>query len=170
LLARTVAAALGADLVLDMHRRGAGLDERARGARHVEGARAEPGVDVDEQRQVADLGDAPDVSQHVVEIGDAEVGHAERAGGDAGPGKIGGAVADALRHHGVIGADRADDLQGSFLGQRPPEPRSGVHSRCLTLSRSSWSSFRVASILLRLNSEISMPLTIEYLPPCVVTG
>jgi len=32
-----------------MHRRGAGLDERARGARNVEGAGAEPGVDVDEQ-------------------------------------------------------------------------------------------------------------------------
>src|SRR5206468_10642597 len=38
LLAGTVAAALGAGLVLEMHRRGAGLDERARGARHVEGA------------------------------------------------------------------------------------------------------------------------------------
>src|SRR2546422_5398986 len=123
-----------------------------------------------QQRQVAHVGDAPDVGQHVVEIGDAEVGHAERAGSDAGAGKIDRAVADALRHHGVIGADGADHLQGFFLGQRLPELRSGAHSRCLTLSRSSWSSFRVASILLRLNSEISMPLTIEYLPSLLVTG
>jgi hypothetical protein len=46
---------------------------------HVEGAGAEAGVDVDQQRQIADVGDAADVDQHVLEARDAEVGHAQRA-------------------------------------------------------------------------------------------
>ena len=58
------------------------------GARDVEGARAEAGVDVDQQRQVADVGDAADVGEHVVEGADAEVGQAERAGGDAAAGEV----------------------------------------------------------------------------------
>ena len=48
--AGAVAAALGADLVFDVHGGGAGLDHRADGAGDVEGA-APAGVDVDEQRQ-----------------------------------------------------------------------------------------------------------------------
>ena len=51
-LAGPVAAALGAHLVLDVHRRGAGLDQRLDGAGDVEGAAA-AGVDVDQQRQRA---------------------------------------------------------------------------------------------------------------------
>ncbi len=51
LLAGTVAAALGADLVLDVHRAGAELDQRLHRARDVERRRAEAGVDVDQQRQ-----------------------------------------------------------------------------------------------------------------------
>ncbi len=35
-----------------------------------------------------DVGDAADVGQHVVERADAEVGHAERAGGDAAAGEV----------------------------------------------------------------------------------
>ena len=127
LLARAVAAALGADLVLDVHGGGAGLDQRARGARHVEGARAEAGVDVDQQRQVADVGDAADVDEHVVQVGDAEVRHAERAGGDAAAGKVDRAVADALRHQRVVGVDRADDLERLFV-RGLPEARARAGS------------------------------------------
>src|SRR5439155_24436469 len=140
-------AALGADLVLDVHRAGAELDERAGGARDVEGARAEAGVDVDEQRQVAYVGDAPDVGQHVIQVGDAEIRHAERSCGDAAAGEVDRLVADALRHQRVIGADRADDLQRVLRLYRLAETRArGVQwghlpRRCFTPSRSSWSSF-----------------------------
>ncbi len=47
LLARTMPATLGPDLVLDVHRRGAELDQRLDGAGDVEGRGAETGVDVD---------------------------------------------------------------------------------------------------------------------------
>ncbi len=87
-LARTMAAALGADLVFDVDGGRAELDHRLDGARDVEGRSAEAGVDVDQQRQVADVGDAAHVGQHVVEVGDAEVGQAERAGGDAAAGQV----------------------------------------------------------------------------------
>src|SRR6185503_7071982 len=171
LLARAVAAALGAHLVLDVHGGGAELDQRARGARHVERAGAEAGVDVDQQRQVAHVGDAPDVGEHVVEVGDAEVRHAERAGGHAAAGKIDCAIADALRHQRVVRVDGADDLERLFLPERFPELLPGAHEKsCFTLSRSSCSSLSVASIRLRLNSLTSTPLTTWYWPPRQVTG
>jgi hypothetical protein len=42
-------------------------------------AEAEAGVDVDQQRRVAHVGDAADVGQHVVQVRDAQVGQAQRA-------------------------------------------------------------------------------------------
>ena len=108
------------------------------GARDVEGARAEAGVDVDQQRQVADVGDAADVDQHVVEVGDAEVRHAERAGGDAAAREVDRAVADALRQQRVVGVDRADDLERFFLptalrGTSGPRSCRELTSRCRAL-------------------------------------
>ncbi len=69
-----MAAAFGADLVFDVHRGGAELDHRLDGARDIERGRAEAGIDVDQQRQIAYVGDAAHVGQHIVEIGDAEIG------------------------------------------------------------------------------------------------
>src|SRR5690349_6639674 len=163
-----MAAALGADLVLDVHGRGAELDQRACGARDVECARAEAGVDVDEERQVAYFGDAADVGEDVVEAGDAEIGHAERAGGDAAARQVDRAEPGALRHQRMVGADGADHLERLFLPYRVAELRScsglfqasHLPSRCFTPSRSSCSSLSVASMRLRLNSETSRPLTI----------
>ena len=125
LLARPVAAALGADLVLDVHRRRAELDQRLDRARDVEGAGAEAGVDVDQQRQVAHVGDAAHVGQHVVEVGDAEVRQAERAGGDAAAGEVDGLIAGLLGEERVVGVDRADDLQRLS----PPRGRRGSARR-----------------------------------------
>src|SRR6267378_5755757 len=147
-------AALSADLILDMHGAGAELDERARRAGDVEGARAEPGIDVDQQWQVADIGDAADIRKHIVEVRDTEVRHAERAGGNAAAGQVDRLVAHALRHQRVIRADRAGDLERPLLLQCLPEPLARAHlpSSDLTLSRSSCSSLSVASMRLRLNS------------------
>jgi hypothetical protein len=62
-----------------MHGGGAELDHRLDGARDVEGRGAEAGVDIDQQRQVADVGDAAHIGQHIVQIGDAQVRQAEAA-------------------------------------------------------------------------------------------
>jgi len=99
-----------------VHRRRAELDQRARGAGDVECARAEARIDVDEEREIADIGDAANVREHVVEVRDAEIGHAQRTRGDAGAGKVDRAVAHALRHHRVVGADGTYDLQGPLFG------------------------------------------------------
>jgi hypothetical protein len=121
LLAGAVAAALGADLVLDVHGARAELDQGLRGARDIEGARAEAGVHIHQQRQVADIGDAADVGEDVVEVRDAEVGQAERAGGHAAAGQVQRAVADALRHQRVVRIDGADDLKRLFFPYCVPE-------------------------------------------------
>ena len=110
LLAGAVAATLGLHLVFDVTARGAGLGERADGARNIESA-AEAGVRIDQQRQRANVGDAAHVGEHIVECRDTEVRHAERSGRNAAARKIDGAVAGALRHARVVGVDGADDLQ-----------------------------------------------------------
>ena len=45
--------------------------------------RAAAGVDVDQQRHAGGIDDAARVGEHVLHRGDAEVGHAQRIGGDA---------------------------------------------------------------------------------------
>ena len=77
--------------------------------------RAEAGVDVDQQRQVAHVGDAAHVGQHVVEVGDAEIGQAQRTGRDAAAGQIDGAIAGALGQQRMVGVDGADHLQRRFF-------------------------------------------------------
>ena len=109
-------APFSAYLVFDVHRGGAELDQRFHGARDVECARPETGIDIDQQRQRADVGDAAHIGQHVVEIADAEIGQAQRAGGNTTTRQIDGFEADAFRHAGVIGVDGARDLQRFFGG------------------------------------------------------
>src|SRR5690606_3152912 len=104
-LARAVAAALGADLVLDVAAGGAELGEALDGAGNIEGGRPEAGVDVDDQRHITDVGDAAHVDQHVVQGVDAQVGQAQRAGSHTAPGKIDGPVTGTLGQQGVVGVD-----------------------------------------------------------------
>ncbi|MNQ91315.1 hypothetical protein D3C85_1066880 [compost metagenome] len=115
-LARTVAAALGADLVLDMGGGSAGLDQVLDGALDIEGAGTEAGVDIHQQRQVAHVGDAAHIGEHVVQGVDAQVRQAQGASGHAATGQVDGLEAGALGQQGVVGVDRADDLQRMFLG------------------------------------------------------
>ena len=124
MLVWAVAAALGLDLVFDVAAGGSGLDEGADGAGEVEGS-SEAGIDVDEQGEGADVGDAARVGEDVVDGGDAEVGDAEGAGGDAASGEVEGAVADAFGHEGVVGVDGADDLEGVFGRDGGAKPCSG---------------------------------------------
>jgi hypothetical protein len=66
---------------------GAELDERLHGARDVERA-APAGVGIHQQRQIAGIGDAADVDQHVVHAADAQIRNAQRIGGHAAAGQI----------------------------------------------------------------------------------
>ena len=133
-LARTVAATLGAHLVFDVQGGRAELDHRFHGARHVEGGRTETRVGVDQQRQVAHVGDAADVGQHVVQAGNAQVGQAQRAGRDAAAGQVDGLVTGALGQQGVVGVDGADHLQrGFFLDGLAECGTCGVLSHVFTL-------------------------------------
>ena len=116
LLPRPVAAALGAHLVFDVHRACAGLDHRPDGARDVERRGPESRVDVDQERQRADVGDPPHVGEHVVEIADAEIGEAERPGGDTAAREVDRLETGALSQDRVIRADRARDLQRPLGG------------------------------------------------------
>src|SRR5690606_4336330 len=95
-LAGTVAAALGANLVFDVAGGGASLDQALDGALDVEGRGTEARVDVDQQGQVAHVGDAARVDQHVVHRVDAQVRQAQGARGHAAARQVDGAVAGAL--------------------------------------------------------------------------
>ena len=95
-LARTMAAALGGDLIFEVEPRGASplqLLHRAADAKR----RAKAGVGVDQQRQLVPAGDPSRLFANLAETGDAEIGEAERGVGDAGARKVEGAKARPLR-------------------------------------------------------------------------
>ena len=62
---------------------GTRLRQALDGAGNIERRRTKARVDVANQRRVAHVRDAAHVGQHVLELDDAKVGHAERAGGYA---------------------------------------------------------------------------------------
>ncbi len=76
LLARPVTAAFAAYLVFHVHGSGPFALHGADGAGNVEGA-SPAGIDVDQQWQARDLGNAAHIDQHIFHGADAEVGHAE---------------------------------------------------------------------------------------------
>ena len=124
-----MAAALGADLVLDVAGGGAGLDQRLDGALDVEGAGAEAGVDVDQQRHIAHIGDAAHIDQHVVHRVDAQVGQAQGARGHAAAREVDGAITSPLGQQRVVGVDGADDLQRRFFGKGLAKTRARGQGR-----------------------------------------
>jgi hypothetical protein len=109
LLARTVTAALGGHLVLEVHAAGAGADQLTRGARDVERT-AEAGVGIDQKRQLARPADAAHVLAHVVERGHPQVRQSEGRIGHARARQIEGAEPGAPGEQRRIGVDRSDDL------------------------------------------------------------
>src|SRR5258706_806493 len=150
-----MAAAFRLHLILDMTGRGAELVQRFDRALNVEGA-AEAGIDVHQQRRIDNVGDAPDVGQHVVERGNAEIGQAQRAGCDAAARQVDRPIPGAGCHAGVIGFDRADDLQRGFGGEGGTEAAAGaawggggIHrdNPFLCRRRPIWARKRVAAAL-----------------------
>ena len=124
-LVRPMAAALGADLILDMHAGSAHLDHRSCGARDVEGRGAKAGIDIDEQWQVTDIGNAAHIGGNVVKRRNPEVGQAQRPGSDAAARQIDGAESGALGEQGMVRIDGAGDLQWRFFGDGLAQYRAG---------------------------------------------
>ena len=162
-----MATALLRHLVLDVHGRGAVTDQRAHGARNIEGA-AEAGIHVHQQGQIAHRGDAAHVGEHVFQGADAEVRHAQRIGGHAAAGQVNGLVPGGLGHARGEGIDGADHLQGRLLAYPLAEyaARMAWHSRQLQqvgdgVALLAQLRTRSASMRLRLNSSISSPSTMS---------
>ncbi|MNS79945.1 hypothetical protein D3C72_1136110 [compost metagenome] len=125
-----MAAALGANLVLDMDGGSAELAHRAHGTGNVEGRGAKTGIDIHQQRQVAHVGDAAHVGEYIVQAADAQVRQAQRTGGDAATGQVDGLEAGALGQQGMVGVDGANHLQRMFSGNGVAETLTGgaLHS------------------------------------------
>ena len=127
LLVVQVAALLRQQLVLDMHRRGAGVLEAAHHVHDVERL-AVAGVAVDQQRQTGGARDLADEEAHLVHRDHAEVGDAHR-GGHRGAGQIQRLEPGRLRlqrGHAVV---RARHLQDAGAGEQRAETLAGGGGR-----------------------------------------
>jgi hypothetical protein len=82
LASRTMAAALCLDLVLNVYRCRAEPDHGPDSARNIKGT-APSGVDINQHRQISDIGDTPDISEHIVHGADPEVGDAKGTGSNS---------------------------------------------------------------------------------------
>jgi hypothetical protein len=107
-------ATLAPHLVFHVHRRGSGALHGADGAGNVEGA-TPPGVDIHQQRQAGDLGNAAHVDQHIFHAADTQVGHAQRIGRYSSAGQVQCAITRSLRHARRVGVDGANHLQWMLL-------------------------------------------------------
>src|SRR6202034_3127360 len=131
-LARTMAATLRLDLILDVQAACAELGERPHGARNVE-CPAPAGVRVHQQRQRTDIGNAANVDEHIVHGADPEIRDPQGIGRDTAAGEIEGPEAAGGRHARGVCVDGADHLQGVLSGDRGAEARTGgTWSACHT--------------------------------------
>ncbi len=128
-------AALGLDLVFEVHAAGAGTAHLAGRAGNVE-SRAPTGVGIDEQRQFGRTGDAAHVFADVVETGDAEIGKAEGGIRDAGARQVQSAKPGTLRQQSAVRVDCADDLQGSLFCHGCPQPGASRNRHSLSVETS----------------------------------
>ena len=136
-----MAAALLRDLILDVYPPGPCSDHRTDGPGDVEGA-TPTCIDVDEQRHIRRVGDAPNVVHDVVQRCHAQIRQTIGRICDPAAGKIDGAISDSLGHHGGIGVDRAHDLQRVLFRDGVPQARTRTlacaHRHQSSLSLLSW--------------------------------
>lgn len=117
--------ALLGNLVLNVDSRSTGTFHFADGAGDVEGA-TPAGINIDQQRYVGSCGDTANVLDHVVQGGHAQIRQAVGGIGDAATGQVDGLVAHFIGHHGGIGVDGADNLQGLVVFERLAEAGAGA--------------------------------------------
>ena len=118
-----VAAFLRQQLVLDVHRGGAGILERTHHVHDVQRL-AVSGVAVDQQRQAGGAGDLADEEAHLVDGDHAEVGHAHR-GGHRRAGQIERVEPRRLCLQRSLAVVRARHLQDARPGQQGTEALAG---------------------------------------------
>jgi len=83
-------------------------------------------IDIDQERQGGRRSDSAQVGEYLLQGRHAEIRQAEGIVRDAGAGKIHRPVSDAFRHHGRVGVDGANDLQGFFFFKGEAEPAAGA--------------------------------------------
>src|SRR3546814_17051249 len=113
----TLFRSLGADLVFDVAGGRTELDQAFHGTRDVERRGAEAGIDVDDQRHIADVGDAAYIGKHVVQRIDTQVWQTQRAGLYATARQVDGSVSGAFGQQGMVGVDGANDLEGGVINR-----------------------------------------------------
>ena len=127
LLVVQVAAFLRQQLVLDVHRGGAGVLEAAHHVHDVERL-AVAGVAVHQQRQAGRAGDLADEEAHLVDGDHAEVGQAHRRG-HRGTGEIQRLEPGRLGLQRGLAVVRAGHLQDARPGEQRPEALAGGGGR-----------------------------------------
>ena len=129
-----VSAAFLLHLILNMRRRRARPDQGANRAGDIKGP-APAGVNIDQRRQAACLGNTANIDEDIFQRGDAEIRQAAGSGRHAAAGDIQGKIAGRLGQPGMIGIDRAHDLQRPFPAQRRAKTRPRRYSAGLTHRR-----------------------------------
>ena len=100
--------------LFDVGSSSAGLDQALDGTLDIERARTKAGVDVDQQRQVADIRDAAHIDQYVFQSIDTQIRQTQRTGGDTTARQVESLEAGALGQQGVVGVDGTNNLQRTF--------------------------------------------------------
>ncbi len=117
-------AALGRHLILKVQPGGPELDEGTHRAGNIEGP-TPARIRIHQQRQIAGIGNAANVGQHVILGGNTEIGHAQRIGRHAAAGEINRLVPGILRQARGIGRDHAHHLQRTFGFKCSPKAGTG---------------------------------------------
>ena len=110
-------AALGADLIFDMHRTGTGLDQALDRARHIEGTRTKAGIHVYQQRQIAHIGDSAHINENVFESGNTQIRQTQRPSGNTTTREVNRLESFALGNQRVVGIDCPHNLKRLLCGQ-----------------------------------------------------
>jgi hypothetical protein len=132
--ARTVTAAFHGYLILDVAGCRAGAFHFLHRAADHEGT-APAGIRINQQGQIAGIGDATNVLADIRQRGHREVRQAEGGVGDAGTGQVDRPESGFVRKQCRIRIDRADDLQRSFLFKGLPESLAGARGHDALHSR-----------------------------------
>src|SRR5258705_12016498 len=114
------------------------LDQTLYGPRDVKCTRTKPGVDVNQEWDIADIGDAADIGQHILKAHDPEIRQAQRACGDTTTRQVDCAIAGTFRQERMIRVNRTDNLERNLLGECLAEPSAAGMYGCVHRSPSAY--------------------------------
>src|SRR5690606_4957891 len=123
-LAGPVSASFGSYLIFDVYGSRTCLGERLYRTGNIECRRAEACVNIHQQWQGAYVCDAVYINEHILQVGDTEIGNTQRPGGNTASRKVDGTKSGLLRQQRVISVDRTYNLQRAFIPDRFAETKS----------------------------------------------